>query len=389
MNEVFFLRWLCCLFLITVQDLAISKPVISPPVSGHGSEAEKPSISKELFGETEGQKIYRYTLKNNKHMVVKVINFGASITDIVTPDKNGEMGSVVLGFDSLSGYTGRMNALMGAAVGRVANRIANKKFTLDGKEYMLSSYIHGGVRGFDKKIWNIEELPGKKEVALKLTYLSKDGEEGYPGNLNVAITYTLTNNNELKIAYTATTDKATPVVLTNHSYFNLSGGKDNKVLGTELIISGDKYLESGKEGIPTGKFVDVRETPFDFTNTQTIGSRIAENNEQLKFGNGYDVTYVLRNQTGGMALAAKACEPVSGRVMEVSTIEPGVVFYTGNYLNERVKGRGGKPFSKNGAFCLETQHFPDSPNQPGFPNTILRPGETFRSLTVYKFSVRR
>ena len=372
-------------------------PVFSVLKSGvskthkHENKAGRPSISKELYGETEGQKIYRYTLKNSNGMLVKVISYGCTITDIITPDKNGEMGSVVLGFDSLNSYTGRANSLLGAVVGRVANRITNKKFTLDGKEYTLTSNIHGGRRGFDKRIWNIEEMPGNKEVALKLTYLSKDGEEGFPGNLNVSVTYTLTNYNELKISYKATTNQATPVILTNHTYFNLSGGKDATVLNTELTVLADQFLEAapGPGPFPDGNYLDVKGTPFDFTRPVKIGERIADTSSQLTSTHGYDVTYVLRNQTGKLAPAAIAYEPLSGRVMQVYTTEPGVVFYSANYLNERMIGRGGKPFTKNGALCLETQHYPDSPNQPKFPNTILRPGETYQSQTVYKFSVRK
>jgi aldose 1-epimerase len=384
MKKVIFYPGLCCLLLIAINALAISKPADRHRIQRSGKKAEKPSIRKAFFGETEGQKIYQFTLINNSGMMVKVINYGGSITDIITPDKNGVVGSVVLGFDSLAGYTGRNNALMGATVGRVANRIANKKFTLDGKEYTLSSYIHGGVHGFDKKVWDIEELPGKKEVGLKMTYFSKDGEEGYPGNLSVTITVILTNYNELKLNYRAATDKATPVVLTNHTYFNLGGSKDGKVLNTELNILADQYLEAPADLIPTGRMLEVKGTPFDFSTTQKIGDHISE----IKIGNGYDLTLSLRNQTGKLALAASAYEPISGREMRVYTTEPGLVFYTGNHLNERLIGRGGKPFTKYGAFCLETQHFPDSPNQPTFPNTILRPGETFKSQTVYKFSVR-
>ena len=390
---------ICCLRLwglllitaqvITAQAFASLKPAellrLPKPVIKTGL----PTIRKAYFGETEGQKVYQYTLKNSRGMLVKVINYGGSITDIITPDKNGKMGSVVLGFDSLKSYTGRMNALMGATVGRVANRISNKKFTLDGKEYTLTSNIHGGLQGFDKKIWKIEEVRGSKQVALKITYFSKDGEEGFPGNLNVTITYTLTNNNELKINYTATTDKATPVVLTNHTYFNLSAGKDDKALNTELNIFADRFLEATPGPFPTGNMPEVKGTPFDFTKPEKIGKHIADKYEQLTMVNGYDLTFVLRNQTGRLALAATAYEPLSGRVMQVYTTEPGLVFYTGNHLSKNVIGRGGKPSTKNGAFCLETQHFPDSPNQPKFPNTILRPGETFTSLTVYKFSVRK
>ncbi len=388
MKKLLFSLRLFCLLLIIVSAFAMSKPAALHRMRRSVSKAEKPAISKALFGETEGQKIYQYTLKNSTGMLVKVINYGGTITDIITPDKNKVMASVVLGFDSLKSYTGKDNSVMGASIGRVANRIANKKFTLDGKEYNLTSNIHGGVLGFHKKIWNIEEVPGSKEVALKMTYLSTDGEEGFPGNLSMTITYTLTNNNELKINYEGSTDKATPVNVTNHSYFNLSGGKDDKILNTELSIFAGQYLEATNGLIPSGNFLDVKGSPFDFTRPQKIGQRIAESNEQLTLGSGYDHTFILRNPTGKLVLAASAYEPLSGRVMQVYTTEPGVVFYTGNYLSDRVIGRGGKPFTKNGAFCLETQHFPDSPNQPKFPTTILRPGETYRSQTVYKFSVR-
>lgn len=388
MKKLLFSLSIFCSLLITISAFAMSEPAALHRMCRSVSKAEKPAISKALFGETEGQKIYQYTLKNSKGMLVKVINYGGTITDIITPDKNKQMASVVLGFDSLKSYTGRENSVMGASIGRVANRIANKKFTLDGKEYNLTSNIHGGVLGFHKKIWNIEEVPGSKEVALKMTYLSIDGEEGFPGNLSMTITYTLTNNNELKINYEGTTDKATPVNVTNHSYFNLSGGKDDKILNTELSIYADQYLEATNGLIPSGNFLDVKGSPFDFTKPQKIGKRITESNEQLTLGSGYDHTFILRNPTGKLVLAASAYEPLSGRVMQVYTTEPGVVFYTANHLSDRVMDRGGKPFTKNGAFCLETQHYPDSPNQPKFPTTILRPGETYRSQTIFKFSVR-
>jgi len=340
----------------------------------------KPSIIKVPYGEVDGKQIYQYTLTNSKGMQLKVINYGATITDVITPDRNGKMGDVVLGFDSLKQYLGRDNALLGAVVGRVANRIANKRFTLDGKEYILASNIHGGPIGFDKQVWNIEEMSGK-EVALKLTYFSKDGEMGYPGNLNVTVIYTLTNNNELKLNYTATTDKATPVVLTNHTYFNLAGNT-NKVSGWKLTILADKYLEADKDVMPSGNLLDVKGTPYDFTEPTTIGKNIAAT------GNGYDLSYALRNKSGEMALAAMVYEPISGRQMQVYTTEPGLVVYTGNHFSERIIGRDGLHFNKWGALCLETQHYPDAPNHTNFPNVILRPGQTFTSETIYKFSVK-
>jgi len=382
MKKLIFSIQLFLLVFLCLNTLSAQKPA----EVHHSFKTTKPSISKIYYGETGGKKIYRYTLKNSIGMQVSVINYGGAIIDIKTADKEGKFESIVLGFDSLRPYTGRENSLFGSTVGRVANRISNASFQLDGKMYKLSSNIHGGVVGFDKKIWNIEEVTNGKEVTLRLTYLSKDGEEGFPGNLNLVLTYTLTQNNELKINYRATTDKATPVVLTNHSYFNLSGCKLPKVLNTELTIFADQYLESGNGNIPTGKMLDVKGTPYDFTKSQQIGKHISE----IKDGNpGYDLTYVLRTYTAKTALAALAYEPLSGRVMEVYTTEPGLVFYTGNYLTEHVMGRGGKPFTKYGAFCLETQHFPDSPNQTGFPDCILRPGKTFNSLTIYKFSVRK
>ncbi|MEO6916026.1 MAG: aldose epimerase family protein [Chitinophagaceae bacterium] len=377
-----------CLFIFFIAGIAaIPEGKMQASRLQSIAATEKPSIIKTPFGETDGQKVYQYTLKNSQGMLLKVISYGGRITDIITPDKNKVLGSVVLGFDSLQQYT--ENASMGASMGRFANRIAGKKFTLDGKEFNLTAIIHGGLLGFHKRIWNIQELPGAKQVALKLTYRSKDGEEGFPGNVTTTVTYTLTNNNEIKIDYTATTDKPTPINLTNHSYFNLSAGKDKTILNTDLTILSDQFLEAGDGLIPTGKFLPVKGSSFDFTVPQKIGSRINAIDDQLKLGNGYDHTFVLRNSTGRLALAATAWEPISGRVLQVYTTEPGVILYTSNNLSEKTIGRKQKPLAKYGAFCLETQHFPNSPNQPNFPNTILKPGDTYRSQTVFKFSVRK
>jgi len=373
---------LACLFFLFLSFLIEKNLAFSQNLNSD----KKSSIKKECIGQLEGEDIFQYTLQNKTGMQVQVINYGATITNIVTPDKYGEMQSVVLGLDSLAHYAGWQNSLMGSTVGRVANRISNKTFTLDEKEYTLSSDIHGGVKAFDKRIWSGKELPGENKVAVEMSYLSKDGEEGFPGNLLVTVTFALNNKNELLIDYSATTDKATPLVLTNHSYFNLSGGKDNKVLSTELTIFADNYLEYGDGSMVTGTILDVKNTPFDFTSPKTIGEDI----EQVqRYTNGYDVTFVLRNQTGELALAARALEPLSGREMEVYTTEPGMVFYSGNWLSEKVKGRNGVPYTKNGAFCLETQHYPNSVNIPSFPDTILRPGKIFSSQTVYKFLVRK
>lgn len=347
--------------------------------------SRKLSISKKKIGQIQEQDVFEYTLQNKTGMQVQLITYGAAITNVVTPDKYGKMSSVVLGFDSLSQYAGTDNSLMGSTVGRVANRISNKKFTIDGQEYTLSSDIHGGINGFDKRVWKAKEISKKNELAVEMTYLSKDGEEGFPGNLLVTVTFTLKNNNDLVIDYKATTDKATPLVLTNHTYFNLSGGKSDKALDTELTVFADQYLEYGDGSLVTGKILNVKQTPFDFTTPKTIGKDIEK---VQQYTNGYDVTFALRNQTGKLALAAKAFEPLSGRTLEVYTTEPGVVFYSGNWLNEKVKGRNGVPYTKNGAFCLETMHYPNSINTPNFPNTILHPKETFTSQTIYRFLVR-
>ncbi|QDW21603.1 aldose epimerase family protein [Flavobacterium sp. KBS0721] len=353
--------------------------------SQNAAVAKKSGISKKKMGQVQGQDVFEYTLQNKTGMQVQLLTYGAAITNIVTPDKYGKMSSVVLGLDSLSHYAGKENSLMGSTVGRVANRISNRKFTLDGHEYTLSSDIHGGVNGFDKHIWKAKEITKKNEPAVEMTYLSKDGDEGFPGNLSVTVTFTLKNNNDVVIDYKATTDKATPLVLTNHTYFNLSGGRNPKALNTELTIFADQFLEYGDGSMVTGKILNVKNTPFDFTSPKTIGKDIEK---VQQYTNGYDVTFALRNQTGKLALAAKAFEPISGRELEVYTTEPGVVFYSGNWLSEKVKGRNGIPYTKNGAFCLETQHYPNSINTPAFPNTVLRPKETFTSQTIYRFLVR-
>jgi aldose 1-epimerase len=375
------LQLIDCLSILSLTCL------VTENVFSQNSNATKKSfLSKEKIGQVQGQDVFQYTLQNKTGMQVQLITYGAAITNIVTPDKNGKMSSVVLGFDSLSQYAGNDNSLMGSTVGRVANRISNKKFTLDGQEYTLSSDIHGGVNGFDKRVWKGKEISKKNEPAVEMSYLSKDGEEGFPGNLLVTVTFTLKNNNDLVIDYKGTTDKATPLVLTNHTYFNLSGGQDSKALNTELTVLADQFLEYGDGSMPTGKILDVKNTPFDFTSAKKIGKEIEK---VQQYTHGYDVTFALRNQTGKLALAAKAYEPVSGRELEVYTTEPGVVFYSGNWLSEKVKGRNSVPYTKNGAFCLETQHYPNSINTPAFPNTVLRPKEVYTSQTIYKFLVRK
>jgi aldose 1-epimerase len=355
------------------------------------TEAQKSmSIKKESFGKTkEGTEVQLYTLSNEKGMQVKITNYGGTITSLLTPDKQGKPGDVVLGFDSMEGYQSdaylKSGPYFGALIGRYGNRIAKGKFTLDGKEYTLATnngpnHLHGGKVGFDKVVWTAEEAG---DNALKLTYVSKDGEEGYPGTLTTTVTYTLTNDNELRIDYEATTDKATPVNLTNHSYFNLAAGQAEDALQHVLTINADRYTVVDQALIPTGELRPVAGTVMDFTKPTAIGARIA----QVE-GGGYDHNYVLQNADGSMKLAATVYEPASGRVMEVHTTEPGIQFYSGNFLDGSITGKGNTVYKKHYGFCLETQHFPDSPNQPKFPSTILKPGETYKTSTIYKFAVR-
>lgn len=338
------------------------------------------------FGTYEGEAVTQYTLTNPSGMQVSILNYGGTLTDIITPDKNGSKGNVILGFDSLSGYLQKGNPYFGSLIGRYGNRIAKGKFTLDGKEYTLAgnndgNSLHGGIKGFDKVVWKAEKQAG--DSSLKLTYLSKDGEEGYPGNLSVEVTYTLTSDNALKIDYTATTDKATPVNLTNHAYYNLSAGKDSTILDHQLMINADKFTEVNDMLIPTGKLPEVKGGPMDFTTEKVIGRDI----QQVK--GGFDHNWVLNKKGNELEKIATLYHPGSGRLMEVWTTEPGVQFYSGNFLDGTLTNtKGGAKYVKHAALCLETQHFPDSPNQPSFPSTILKPGETYRQTTVYKFSTR-
>jgi aldose 1-epimerase len=345
-------------------------------------EKQAMNVTKEVFGKTgDGTEVYLYTLTNDNGMTVKITNYGAIITSIITKDKNGNPGDVVLGFDSLGGYL-KEHPFFGAVAGRYANRIKKGRFTLEGKEYKLATnngpnHLHGGIKGFDKVVWTPEEVNN----GLKLTYISKDGEEGYPGNVTATVTYVLNDNNELRMSYTAETDKPTPLNLTNHSYFNLAAGEAKNALDHVMFLQADAYTVVDETMIPTGELRPVKGTPFDFTTPQAIGTRIE------KTGGGYDHNFVLTKKTPGeMSLAATVYEPISGRVMEVYTTQPGVQFYAGNFLNGSLTGKGGVQYVKRYGFCLETQHFPDSPNQPKFPNTILRPGEKYNQATIYKFS---
>ncbi|MBS1511242.1 MAG: galactose mutarotase [Bacteroidetes bacterium] len=354
--------------------------------TAEGSSATKPGITEKPFGTFNNEAVTEFTITNAKGMQVSILNYGGTVTRIITKDKAGNDGDVILGYDSLAGYLQKGNPYFGCLVGRYGNRIAKGKFTLDGKEYTLAQNnngqsLHGGLKGFDKVMWKAEKQPG--DSSLKLTYLSKDGEEGYPGNLSVQVMYTVTSDNGLMIDYTATTDKATPVNLTNHCYFNLSDGKDSTILDEVLMLKADKFTEVDSVLIPTGKLPEVKGTPMDFTTPKAIGKDIAA------VKGGYDHNWVINRTGNGMELAATLYHPGNGRYMEVFTTEPGIQFYSGNFLDGTLAGtRNGMKYVLHGGLCLETQHFPDGPNQPSFPNTILKPGETYRHTSLYKFSTK-
>ncbi|HEY3405855.1 MAG TPA: aldose epimerase family protein [Ohtaekwangia sp.] len=350
------------------------------------------TVTSSVFGTlADGKEVKLYTLKNKNGVEMSVINYGGIIVSLKAPDKQGNFADVVLGYDSLSQYV-KSNPFFGALIGRYGNRIAKGKFSLDGKTYTLAAnngvnHLHGGPKGYDKVFWNIEVLPDSS--SLKLTYASADGEEGYPGNLNAEVVYTLNDSNELRIDYKATTDKKTIVNLTQHTYFNLSGNGVNDILSHQLMMASDKFLPVDKTLIPTGELKAVAGSPFDFNTLTTIGTRINDKNEQLAFGGGYDHCWVLNNYTkGSVRKVAELYEPQSGRVVEVSTDEPGLQFYSGNFLDGTLTGKGGTVYKYRTGLCLETQHYPDSPNQPAFPSVVLNPGETYQTTTIYKFSAR-
>lgn len=334
-----------------------------------------------------------YILQNANGVKMSVTNFGGRIISLWVPDKTGAMSDVVLGYDSLEQYLNG-NPYFGAMIGRYGNRIAKGKFSLDGMEYSLATNnganaLHGGPKGFHNVYWDVNPIAGEEGEALEMRYSSKDREESYPGNLSLRVTYTLTNQNELIIDYEATTDQPTVVNLTHHSFFNLAGEGQGEVLNHEMTIVADRFCPVDEGLIPTGELKPVKGTPFDFLKPHRIGERIDMDDLQLKSGKGYDHNWVLNKMSGELALAAKVREPASGRVMEVWTTEPGLQFYSGNFLSDAEKGKGGKTYNFRTAFCLEAQHFPDSPNQSTFPSTVLRPGEVYKQKTVYKFSVTK
>lgn len=377
--------------------LAACNPHAQPPPSAEArkeASVEKSSVKKQAFAKTpDGADVDLYTLRNASGMEVRAISYGGIILTLRVPDRNSVLGDVVLGYDDLAGYL-KASPYFGSIVGRYANRIARGRFTLDGRTYTLAANngknaLHGGVRGFDKVVWSAEPFQDAAGVGVVFSYTSRDGEEGYPGTLRATVTYTLSDANALAFDYHATTDKATPVNLTQHTYFNLAGDGKGDVLGHELMLKASRFTPVDETLIPTGELRGVIGTPFDFRTPRAIGARIGEADEQLKLGGGYDHNFVLDREPGGAEqLAARVYEPTSGREMEVTTSEPGVQLYTGNFLDGTITGKGGHVYARRTGFCLETQHYPDSPNQKDFPTTILRPGEAYRSRTVYAFSVR-
>jgi aldose 1-epimerase len=368
---------------------ALASLIIMSPCIG----SSKAQIKPEAFHRTlDGAQVDLYTLKNTNGLEAHITNYGGIVVSLTVPDKNGNLGDVVLGYDTLNDYLGN-TPYFGALIGRYGNRIAKGRFTVDGVDYQLAqnndeNSLHGGRKGFDKVVWQAEKADGSDGPSLKLTYTSKDGEEDYPGTLQVTVTYTLTNQNELKIEYGAETDKPTFVNLTHHSYFNRKDGGASDILGHELMVKASKFTPVDKGLIPTGELKPIAGTPLDFNQPTAIGARINTNDEQIQLGKGYDHNWVLDRQGKDLEVVASVYEPTSGRFMEVLTTEPGLQVYSGNFLDGTNRGKGGTVYQHRSALCLEAQHFPDSPNHPSFPTTELKPGEKYTQTTVYRFSTK-
>ncbi len=341
--------------------------------------------NKKVFGVISKDTIYSYTLQNGHGIKAVVSNYGGTLLELWTPDRSAKSGDIILGYDSLEGYLQKGNPFFGALVGRYANRIANAKFSIEGKQFILAANdhgntLHGGIKGFDKVIWTVD---GVNDSSLALSYTSPDAEEGFPGTLTVKVVYTIMEDNGLKIDYTAVSDKKTPINLTNHAYFNLSAGKDSTILKEVLTLHASHYTPVNESLIPTGQIAPVKNTAMDFITGKKIGKDIG------RVKGGYDHNFVIDKTDSGITLAASVYDEATGRYMEVWTTQPGIQFYTGNFLDGSLKGRDGKKIVQHAALCLETQHFPDSPNQPGFPSSILDPGQTYRQTTIYKFSIKK
>lgn len=354
---------------------------------------ERATITREAFGTVDGRDVERFTLSNPGGIEVAILSYGGIIQSVLAPDRSGSRANVVLGFATLDDYVQYNGApYFGCITGRYANRIARGRFSLDGVEYVLSTNnganaLHGGLRGFDKQVWDAEQFDDAQGVGVRLRYLSPDGDQGYPGALDTTVVCTLSPSNELRIDYSATTDAPTVLNLTNHTYFNLAGEGSGRIEDHELQLFASRITATDNAGIPTGELMPVAGTPFDFTTPHRIGARIRDGHPQIRCGNGYDHNWVIDRDGDGLTLAAMATDPESGRWLTVSTTEPGVQFYAGNYLTGAFSGTSGRMYRQSDGFALETQHFPDSPNQPQFPSTVLRPGEQFNSTTIFAFSV--
>lgn len=379
-------------FLKLALVAALGVAIFSAPSIAKGNAAAAAKVTHENWGQSpDGQPVEIYTLTNANGMEARLMTYGGVLVSLKVPDRRGKFADVVLGFDNLAGYLQKPpEPYFGALIGRYGNRIGGASFTLDGVKYTLpkndgQNTLHGGTRGFDKVVWEAKPV-GNDSVQLK--HLSPDGDQGFPGNLSVTVVYTLTDKNELKIDYSATTDKDTVVNLTNHSYFNLAGQGVGNVLGDIVMINADRFTPVDKGLIPTGELRNVAHTPFDFRTPHAIGDNINASDEQLTYGKGYDHNFVLNRTGSGLQLAARATEPKSGRVMEVLTTEPGLQFYTANQLDGSIHGKGGASYGPHAALCMETQHFPDSPNKPKFPSTELKPGATYHTTTVFRFSAK-
>jgi aldose 1-epimerase len=377
-------------FVCLAQTPSRKAPPPAPAKKG------SPLIKKAIFGQMpDGTPVEVFTLTSSSGMTARITTYGGIVVSLTAPDRSGRYADVVLGMDDLKGYLAKP-PFFGALIGRYGNRIGGGMFRLDGQVFTLpkndpadhpACTLHGGPDGFDKKVWKAEEVPNSEGPSIGLTYVSKDREEGFPGTLTAHVVYTL-GNNELKIAYSATTDKDTVVNLTNHSYFNLSGAGEGDILQHQVMINADRFTPVDERLIPTGEYKPVAGTPLDFNKPTAIGARINDGDPQLKIAGGYDHNFVLNRSIGGLTQAAQVYDPKTGRVMDVLTTEPGLQFYTGNFLDGTIHGKGGKVYGKRSAFCMETQHYPDSPNKPNFPSTELKPGKTYSTTTIYRFSAR-
>lgn len=374
--------------VVTLTSLGIAAACLTGCESMNNSA--KGSMTKTDFGKTpDGQSVELYTLRNSKGMEAQICNYGGIVTTLKVPGNDGKFDDVVLGYDNLDGYL-KSSPFFGCIVGRYGNRIGGAKFTLDGKTYTLAvnngpNSLHGGIKAFDKVVWKVVKATGN---SLELQYTSKDGEEGFPGNLDVTAIYSVTDDNELCLDYKAKTDKPTVLNLTHHSYFNLAGQGTGDILGHEVFINSDKITPVNKDLIPTGDYASVEGTPLDFRTPTAIGARIDSPDQQLQFGSGYDHNWVINKPANHLGLQARAYDPKTGRVMEVWSTEPGVQFYTGNFLDGTITGKGGAVYKRRSGFCFEPQHYPDSPNKPNFPSVVLRPGQTFKSTIIYRFSTK-